>query len=385
MGQNTVADYTEMYQTEESHDSFLALYQTKISSGQIIEDSSQMNTVQALDRLGQQLFTLDKQNNFLSYIGFKKRPVVKGLYIWGGVGRGKTYLMNLFYRWLPTDKKMRLHFHRFMEIVHEKLAEYKQERNPLSLVSEYFSSKTTLLCLDEMMVNDIVDAMILGGLFEALYKNNVVVVMTSNQMPNDLYKDGLQRQRFLPAIDMINANSEVVELTGVDDHRKRILNAQISARQWDFTLLDDHYLNTVFDELTQINLHEGREDILINGRMIPVIKWADSLVWFNFDMICRTDRSTDDYAEISLYFKTVMISDVPILTEQDDDAARRFITLIDTLYDSRNTVILSIETEPEALYQGVRLKEAFKRTSSRLTEMQSTQYSSQKEIANGLE
>jgi len=297
----------------------------------------------------------------------------RGLYIWGGVGRGKTHLSDLFFDSLPFEARLRLHFHRFMRLVHEELKALKDVRDPLEFVADQFAARARVLCLDEMHVHDITDAMIMANLLDGLFRRGVVLVTTSNSMPGDLYKGGLQRARFLPAIALIERHCEVVNLDSGTDYRLRALErAQIYHSPLDAAA--DRALDDAFHSLAALETRSGETAIEINGRDIPVVKWADGVVWFEFDELCDTPRSQHDYIEIAEYFHTVLIGGLPRMDRYADDAARRFVNMIDEFYDRNVKLVISAATPPEQLYSGERLAFMFERTVSRLREMQSHEY-----------
>lgn len=306
---------------------------------------------------------------------------IKGVYLWGGVGRGKTHLMDLFYEALPVENKLRLHFHRLMCLVHDSLKRLKDLENPLEQVAREFSQRATIICLDELQVSDITDAMILGQLFDALYAQGVVLVMTSNQAPDALYRDGLQRARFLPAIAQIKQQCEVLELKGEQDYRMSALNR---IQTWFVPPSDiaERALLNSFRQLAALERHADRSDVLINGRRIPVRRWADGVAWFEFTALCDTPRATADYIEIARYFHTVLISNVPKLTPDREDAARRWISMIDEFYDRHVKLLVSAEADPAHLYAGHRQTETYRRTRSRLEEMQTPGYLSRIHLSN---
>lgn len=308
---------------------------------------------------------------------FKDKPAaapVKGLYFWGGVGRGKTYLMDAFYDSLPFERKMRAHFHRFMQRVHKELRELEGEKNPLERVADRISDDARVICFDEFFVSDITDAMILGGLFELLFERGVSLVATSNIIPDGLYKNGLQRSRFLPAIAMINKYTEVVNVDGGIDYRLRALE---QAELYHSPLDDqaDISLQRSFDSLNPDAEHvEECSPLDINGRTIVARKVSDDLVWFEFTELCDGPRSQNDYIELAREFHSVLISNVPKMNAQNDDQARRFINLVDEFYDRSVKLVMSAEVGLADLYSGGRLEFEFERTQSRLLEMQSHDY-----------
>jgi cell division protein ZapE len=296
----------------------------------------------------------------------------RGLYLWGGVGRGKTWLMDMFFESLPFPQKRRRHFHRFMHDVHTELKGLQNQESPLEAVAERMAGDTRVLCFDEFFVTDIADAMILGGLFEGLFKRGVTLVATSNTPPRDLYKDGLQRQRFLPAIDLIEKHVEVLNVDGTTDYRLRQLT---QAGTYLISSAPDtpQRLDALFAELAHYGATTGGA-IEIEGRSIPVVRQSSSAVWFNFESICGGPRSQDDYIEIAREYQSVIVSDVPILEPVRENQARRFIALVDELYDRNVNLIVSAAASPVDLYRGDRLTFPFERTVSRLIEMQSEDY-----------
>ncbi|MCG7598978.1 AFG1 family ATPase [Halomonas sp. McH1-25] len=299
-------------------------------------------------------------------------PEVTGLYFWGGVGRGKTYLVDTFYESLPFPDKMRTHFHRFMQRVHTELEHYKGEKNPLTLIAGKFASEARVICFDEFFVKDITDAMILANLLEALFSKGVVLVATSNIVPDDLYKDGLQRARFLPAIDLVKRHCEVVNVDSGIDYRLRALER---AEIFHYPLDEDAavQLERSFREIAGV---EGESDaqIEINRRILTSRRVHEDVVWFDFDMLCDGPRSQNDYIELAREFHTVLVSDVPQMGRGSDDQARRFINMVDEFYDRAVKLLMSAETAAEQLYTEGNLSFEFERTVSRLQEMQSREY-----------
>jgi len=297
---------------------------------------------------------------------------VRGLYLWGGVGRGKTWLMDLFFASLPFAARRRQHFHRFMYDVHAALAQLKQERDPLEHLADTIAREVRVLCFDELQVTDIADAMILGGLFAALFRRGVTLVATSNTPPAELYKDGLQRARFLPAIELLERHLEVVRVAGATDYRLRELTQAGVYLPADASDTPAR-LELLFGRLGGHAARVGG-DIRIEGRPIPVVREGAGVAWFAFAALCAGPRSQDDYIEIAREYRSVILSGVPVLEASDDDAARRFVELVDELYDRNVSLIVSAAAAPQALYRGERLSVPFERTVSRLIEMQSTEY-----------
>jgi len=345
-------------------------YQSELSKPDFVHDPAQEAVVLRLQDLYEQLARADGKGLLSKVLG--RSAPIRGLYLWGGVGRGKTWLMDIFAESLPGDARVRLHFHRFMYRVHKALAGIKGKQNPLNIVAEELAGDARVLCFDEFFVSDIGDAMILAGLLEALFDRGVTLVATSNIPPIDLYRNGLQRAKFLPAIDMIETHCEVMELGGDTDYRLRFLErAEIY-----HSPLDAEATRVLEDNFDHVAPEPGvREwELEINGRSMHTIRRADDVVWFAFDEICGGPRSAADYVEIARCFHCVLISDVPVLGGEQNDQARRFISLVDEFYDHNVKLILSAETPMEDLYRGERLAFEFERTRSRLMEMQSHEY-----------
>ncbi|MDX2464634.1 MAG: cell division protein ZapE [Porticoccus sp.] len=299
---------------------------------------------------------------------------VCGLYFWGGVGRGKTYLMDNFYESLPFEQKMRTHFHRFMRRVHGELKEFSGEKNPLVRVADRIAAEARVICFDEFFVSDIADAMLLGTLLELLFARKVVLVATSNIIPDNLYQNGLQRQRFLPAIALLNQHTKVVNVDGGVDYRLRALE---QAELYHFPLggRAEQSLMSAFEGLAPImgEVQKG-VNLEIEGRQIPCRYVAEDVVWFDFDVICNTPRSQYDYIELAREFHAVLVGCVPLMGKKNDDQARRFINLVDEFYDRNVKLVLSAEVNLASLYGGGALCFEFQRTQSRLLEMQSHEY-----------
>ncbi len=308
------------------------------------------------------------------WFGGQEPEPVKGLYLWGGVGRGKTYLMDTFYDSLPFDDKLRIHFHRFMQRVHAELKRLAGTKNPLDEVAKRFAENTRIICFDEFFVTDITDAMILGGLFEKLFALNVTLVATSNIEPDRLYENGLQRQRFLPAIKLINRHTEVLNIDGGVDYRLRALEQA----ELYHSPLDEESTRSLERSFAALTPEHGTVEtdgsIEINDRQIAYVRCCDGILWCEFAALCDGPRSQNDYIELARLYKTVLIANVPVLGPDQDDQARRFINLIDEFYDSGVKVIITAAAPMDELYQGQRLQFEFQRTLSRLVEMQSTEY-----------
>jgi len=357
-------------------------YLAVVASGEIQSDSAQLEAVEHLQRLYEALTAL-KPTSSISEAGWlgrllgrqtRHRPqdLIKGLYFWGGVGRGKTYLMDLFYESLPFAEKRRMHFHRFMRHVHQQLHLLQGEPNPLRKIARDFAQQCRVLCFDEFFVSDITDAMILAGLLDALFQQGVVLVATSNVAPVNLYRDGLQRSKFLPAIALLDANTTILNVDGGVDYRLRVLqDAEIYHAPLDAQA--DEGLARSFKALSP-DMGESAVLLEIEGRHIPTRYCGDGVVWFEFSALCEGPRSQNDYIELAMLYQTVLVSNVPQFTVHREDAARRFISLVDEFYDHNVKLILSAAVSVLELYQGERLVFEFQRTQSRLQEMQSEEY-----------
>lgn len=332
-------------------------------------DPAQLAALPELQRLQNEL---ESRPSFWQRWSRPKPP--KGVYLWGGVGRGKTFLMDFWFARLDVRQKRRLHFHRFMSQVHAQLKELKSTTDPLERVARRIASDTRVLCFDEFFVSDIADAMILGNLLSGLFQRDVALVATSNSKPDDLYRDGLQRSRFLPAIDNIKKHTNVVHFAGGTDYRLRFLSQadvyQVDQRGRTNRL--EEYFIAIADSPPQ----EAKE-LEILGRMLGVERLADGIAWFTFAELCEGPRSQEDYIELARLFHSVILSDVPILNRDNEDGARRFIALVDEFYDRRVKLIICAAAAINELYQGTRLAFEFERTTSRLAEMQTHDYLAQ--------
>lgn len=299
---------------------------------------------------------------------------VKGLYFWGGVGRGKTYLMDNFYESLPFPEKMRAHFHRFMRRVHRELKLLKGEKNPLEKVADNIALEARVICFDEFFVADITDAMLLGTLLEMLFARGVTLVATSNIVPDRLYENGLQRQRFLPAIALLNRHTQVVNVDGGVDYRLRALE-QAELYHTPLGAEADNALMWAFENLAPVAGEvEEAVDVEVEGRRISCRFISEDVIWFDFDVICNIPRSQNDYIELAREFHAVLVDNVRQMGRKNDDQARRFINMVDEFYDRNVKLVLAAEVEMAALYTDGKLNFEFERTRSRLLEMQSHEY-----------
>lgn len=349
-------------------------YEESLHRNGHVKDSAQLDVIARFEDLQARLLAQRPRKGGLRTMFFRSEPreIVRGLYIWGGVGRGKTFLMDLFFENLPVEQKRRIHFHRMMHDVHKRMKTLSFVEDPLDKIAASIAQDTRVLCFDEFFVSDIGDAMILGRLLEGLFSRGVTLVTTSNARPDDLYKEGLQRQRFLPAIALLNSYTDVINMDGGTDYRLRILQ-----KAGTYLTPDDdkaaERLNYFFSETASTQVATDI-DLDINGRDIRARRCAKGIAWFRFTDICDGPRSQADYIEIARWYPSVIISGVPQFDALRDDQARRFISLVDEFYDRRVKLILSADVDVPDLYTGSRLSFEFSRTLSRLIEMQSTEY-----------
>ncbi|MCC7199191.1 MAG: AFG1 family ATPase [Gammaproteobacteria bacterium] len=355
-----------------------AAYDRALAAHGYQADAAQRNAVAKLDELAARLSAAHAAPGgmvarLLGLFG-RRQPSApeRGLYLWGGVGRGKTFLMDLFYESLPFAAKRRSHFHRFMRDVHASLREVGETEDPLEQVAATIAAEARVLCFDELHVSDIADAMILGALFDALFRRGVTLVATSNLPPSGLYRDGLQRARFLPAIALLERHAEVVEVDAGQDYRLRELERAplyVSTKTYDSE-------SRLQQRFTAIAGDPGTADVvlMINDRPIAARRHATGVAWFTFPALCEGPRGAADYIEIARCYHTVLVSDVPVFDAARENEARRFIALVDEAYDRGVKLVVSAEAPPVGLYRGERLGFEFQRTVSRLTEMQSHDY-----------
>ncbi|BCD97591.1 cell division protein ZapE [Marinagarivorans cellulosilyticus] len=349
-------------------------YQQDLSLEGFVADSAQVLAVEALDGLCERLLAAPKQS-FVHRLFKRPQEPVKGLYLWGGVGRGKTYLMDLFFDALPFEQKMRTHFHRFMRRVHDELAAFAGEKNPLEKVAEKIAAQARVICFDEFFVTDITDAMLLAGLLDALFMRGVTLVATSNIAPQGLYENGLQRSNFLPAIDLLLKNTTVLNVDGGVDYRLRLLK-QASLYYVPHNEVARQAMSASFERLAPDAVKkEVGAVLMIEGRPIKSVQVAEDVAWFSFKALCDGPRSQRDYIELAREFHAVIVSDVPELGVANDDQARRFIYMVDEFYDRGVKLVVSAARPIAGLYkEGGRLAFEFQRTQSRLLEMQSEEY-----------
>ncbi|HAS62814.1 MAG TPA: cell division protein ZapE [Vibrio sp.] len=355
----------------------LERYQIDLQRPDFFRDTAQENAVRHLQRLYDDLVAEAPPSNtglFGRLLGKKPAEPIKGLYFWGGVGRGKTYLVDTFFDSLPFEQKMRTHFHRFMKRVHEELRSLDGEKNPLVIVAQRFAKEARVICFDEFFVSDITDAMILAGLLEELFKNGVSLVATSNIVPDGLYKDGLQRARFLPAIALLKQHTEVVNVDSGIDYRLRALE-QAELYHYPLSAEVDQELDKSFRSLLLGNCKIlENEPLSVENRTIVARKVANDVAWFDFRALCDGPRSQNDYIELGKIYSTIILSNVEQMDTSNEDMARRFVNLVDEFYDRNIKLIISAQVPLKDLYVGNRLQFEFQRTLSRLLEMQSHEF-----------
>ncbi len=350
-------------------------YRTLIDARELLPDAAQARLLPVIDALREALVQRHETAGLKALarkVLRKPVPSVQGLYLWGAVGRGKTLLMDLLYQSLGDVPRQRLHFHRLMQRVHASLRDLSGHQNPLQLTAEKLRGEARVLCVDELYVTDIGDAMILAELLQALIARGVTLVATSNLAPEDLYENGLQRRRFLPAIDLIREHMRVVAMGAGEDFRMRLLRDAGSYHAPNDKIADATMLASFLrlaDEPTDEDIN-----LEILGREIRARRVAGGVALFDFHDLCETARSQLDYIEISRLFHTLLLSNVPVMGAHRENAARRFIALIDELYDRCVNLIISAEAEVEALYRGDQHGQAFERCASRLVEMRSVDY-----------
>ncbi len=348
------------------------LYQRECARLGYQRDPVQERVVAHLDDLRQRMLAPEPKGLLKGLLGRKPRKLHQGLYIWGGVGRGKTWLMDLFYQTLPFKDRQRSHFHRFMQWVHDELKKHQEHADPLELIAEKTAKKTRIICFDEFFVSDIADAMLLGNLFRGLFERGVTLVATSNVPPDDLYKEGLQRARFLPAIKLLKEHTQIVHVDSKTDYRLRLLE---KAATW-FDARDARTPEALLQLFEHVAGTSGTVDatLTLNHRRLHPRRQADDVIWFTFKELCDGPRGQADYIEIARCFHTVFLSDVPALGMESENQTRRFITLVDEFYDRAVKLVVSAERPIIELYRGARLAFEFERTQSRLIEMQSQEY-----------
>jgi cell division protein ZapE len=348
-----------------------AAYAAGVLRGDWLDDPAQHAALRELDRIHAAL-QAPARGGWFKRLRDAGDEAPRGLYLWGGVGRGKTFLVDLLFDGLPRADKRRTHFHRFMREVHAQLRAHAGKHDPLATIAREWRTQFRVLVLDEFFVSDIGDAMLLGRLLDRLFAEGVVLVTSSNTPPAQLYKDGLQRARFLPAIVSIERHCVVLHLDSPQDYRLRALTRSPVYRQ-PLDAGSDAWLAARWSELTAGCPAED-EPLRIDGRDIPTRALAEGFAWFDFGALCEGPRAAGDYIEIAREFHTVLVDGIPVFDARHDDAARRFVTLVDELYDRHVNLVCTAAAPPQQLYAGERLAGAFERTASRLIEMQSAEY-----------
>ena len=352
----------------------LERYQAALATGDFSEDAVQLAAVTYMDNLYHEIIkSQDSSGGGWFSSLFKSKPVMpKGLYMWGGVGRGKTWMMDMFYESLPIKRKMRMHFHHFMQRVQRELVALQGQADPLKKVADIIHQEAVVICFDEFFVSNVSDAMILGDLFSMLFDRGITLVATSNIEPSGLYKNGIHRDRFLPAIAQVEKHTTVMNIDAGIDYRLRLLK---QAKLYSSPLTDDtkDWLSERFDTLAG-GQTISTSPIVIGGRNIDIIKRTETMLLADFRALCMQPRSAADFIEIANDFDTVMVDNVPALNDTLMDPTRRFIYLVDEFYDRRVKLLIRAEQSILTLYQGEKLAFAIERTRSRLLEMQSEEY-----------
>ena len=346
-------------------------YQNALAQQGYQADAAQEQAIQRLQRLFDEFLEYRHNQKSILKRWLNKAQAPQGVYLWGGVGRGKSFLMDAFYECLPVKRKARLHFHEFMRGVHQQLKQLRSQPDPLEVVAKTIAQRYEIICFDEFHVSDIADAMILYKLLDELFSHGVSFVMTSNYQPDLLYTDGLHRDRILPAIALIKQRMDIINVdTGVD-YRRRTLE-QVRLYLTPLTEQTQHVLAQVFETLSGMVPQAG--SIEVEQRQLPVVACHNEVVWFDFETLCVGPRSQNDYLDLASRFESVIVSDIPKMTAQDASAARRFTWLVDVLYDHKVKLILSAEVEAAQLYTSGPMSSEFHRTESTLMEMQSKEY-----------
>lgn len=358
-----------------SADSLTSVYERELARLGHSADAAQRYAVQQLDDLRQRLIAARQPKGLLQrWFNPRQeaREMERGIYMWGGVGRGKTWLMDLFYASLPFKEKQRAHFHRFMQFVHAELKRHRDRADPLDIIAQQLAHKTRVLCFDEFFVSDIADAMLLGNLLRSLFDRGVTLVATSNCAPDDLYKDGLQRARFLATIRLLKESTLVLNVdAGVDYRLRQLEHAHTWFDAHDAKATAD--MQQLFAQLAQPPV-VADASLVLNHRKIKAKQLASEVAWFEFREICDGPRGQADYIELARCYHSVFVSGLPQLTSTMENQSRRFISMIDEFYDRGVKLFIAAAAPPDTIYRGERLTFEFQRTLSRLIEMQSKEY-----------
>ncbi|WP_151768378.1 cell division protein ZapE [Acinetobacter oleivorans] len=346
-------------------------YAEALASGQFMADEAQAQAVQELDRVWKELLNRYKASK-KAFRRFRRQTSPKGVYMWGGVGRGKTWLMDQFYESVPFRRKTRMHFHHFMQHVHKELNKLSGQRNPLEIVADQIYKDAVVICFDEFFVSNVTDAMILSDLFQKLFVRGVTLIATSNIAPDGLYKNGIHRDRFLPTIEMVKKNCTVLNVDAGVDYRLRVLK---QAQLFKSPLSNEvqSWMAERFNALTHTQAH-SQEPIVINNRVVETLGHTEDVLWCEFSELCFKPRSPADFIEIANIYNTVLVSNVPHLTDFLSEGTRRFIYLVDEFYDRGVKLLLTSQDSIIDIYQGEKLAFEIERTRSRLLEMQSDEY-----------
>ncbi|MGE8541135.1 cell division protein ZapE [Acinetobacter sp. ANC 3813] len=346
-------------------------YAQALASGQFLPDEEQAIAVHELDRVWQELIQRFKASK-KAFRRFRRQTSPRGVYMWGGVGRGKTWLMDQFYESVPFRRKTRMHFHHFMQHVHRELNKLSGQRNPLEMVADQIYKEAVVICFDEFFVSNVTDAMILSDLFQKLFTRGVTLVATSNIAPDGLYKNGIHRDRFLPTIEMVKKNCVVLNVDAGVDYRLRVLK-QAQLFKSPLTHENKLWMAQRFTALTQTQV-QSQEPIIINKRIVETIGHTEDVLWCEYSELCLKPRSPADFIEIANVYNTVLVSNVPHMTDYLSEGTRRFIYLVDEFYDRGVKLLLTSEDTIIDIYQGEKLAFEIERTRSRLLEMQSDDY-----------
>ncbi|KQQ76679.1 cell division protein ZapE [Acinetobacter sp. Leaf130] len=346
-------------------------YAEALASGQFMADEAQAQAVQELDRVWKELLNRYKASK-KAFRRFRRQTSPKGVYMWGGVGRGKTWLMDQFYESVPFRRKTRMHFHHFMQHVHKELNKLSGQRNPLEIVADQIYKDAVVICFDEFFVSNVTDAMILSDLFQKLFVRGVTLIATSNIAPDGLYKNGIHRDRFLPTIEMVKKNCSILNVDAGVDYRLRVLK---QAQLFKSPLSNEvqNWMSERFSALTHTQAH-SQEPIVINNRIVETLGHTEDVLWCEFSELCFKPRSPADFIEIANIYNTVLVSNVPHLTDFLSEGTRRFIYLVDEFYDRGVKLLLTSQDSIIDIYQGEKLAFEIERTRSRLLEMQSDEY-----------
>lgn len=346
-------------------------YAQALASGQFMPDDAQAQAVHELERVWQELIQRYKASK-KAFRRFRRQTAPQGVYMWGGVGRGKTWLMDQFYDSIPFRRKTRMHFHHFMQHVHRELNKLSGQRNPLDSVADQIYKDAVVICFDEFFVSNVTDAMILSDLFQKLFHRGITLVATSNIAPDGLYKNGIHRDRFIPTIEMVKKHCQVLNVDAGVDYRLRVLK-QAQLFKSPLTQDNQNWMAQRFSALTNTQ-HHSSEPIIINQRVVETIAHTEDVLWCEFSELCFKPRSPADFIEIANIYNTVLVSNVPHLTDFLSEGTRRFIYLVDEFYDRGVKLLLTSEDSIIEIYQGEKLAFEIERTRSRLLEMQSDDY-----------